>query len=164
MLCREKGFDWRHFLSNINLIAVLIGAFLFITRIPIPVIAADTMNKIGAMIGPLSMIVTGMLIGGVRIREIFVGQRIYLVTFFRLILFPAFILVFLKWTGLRNLAPEGTTILFITLLAAMTPSASTITQMAQIYGANARYSSAINMVTTLLCILTMPVFAVLYFA
>ena len=48
------------------------------------------------------------------------------------------------------------TTLLVSLLATCTPSASTITQMAQIYGKDADYASAINVVTTLLCIFTMP--------
>lgn len=50
----------------------------------------------------------------------------------------------------------------ITLIACITPSASTITQMAQIYGQNADYASAINVITTILCIVTMPVLVLLY--
>ena len=66
----------------------------------------------------------------------------------------------------RTVAYEGTmpetgvftlpTALLVSLLATCTPSASTITQMAQIYGKDADYASAINVVTTLLCIFTMP--------
>jgi hypothetical protein len=50
----------------------------------------------------------------------------------------------------------------ISLLATMTPSASTITQMAQVYGKDADYASAINVASTLLCIITMPLIIALY--
>ena len=50
----------------------------------------------------------------------------------------------------------------ITLLAMTTPSASTVTQMAQVYGKDADYASAINVVTTLCCIFTMPLMVTLY--
>lgn len=53
-------------------------------------------------------------------------------------------------------------IVVVNLLATCTPSASTITQMAQIYGKDADYASAINVVTTLLCIFTMPLMVALY--
>ena len=48
------------------------------------------------------------------------------------------------------------------MLAICTPSASTLTQMAQVYGKDADYASAINVVTTLLCIVTMPLMVALY--
>lgn len=53
-------------------------------------------------------------------------------------------------------------ILLISLLATITPSASAITQMAQIYGKNGEYASAINVVTTIVCIITMPIMVWLY--
>ena len=68
----------------------------------------------------------------------------------------------LKYSSLAALVPEGRTILLVTLLAICTPSASTLTQMAQVYGKDADYASAINVVTTLLCIVTMPLMVALY--
>lgn len=80
----------------------------------------------------------------------------------RLIAYPLLNIVVLKFSGLAAMVPEGQTILLITLLATITPSASTITQMAQVYGKDADYASAINVVTTLLCIVTMPLMVMLY--
>ena len=57
---------------------------------------------------------------------------------------------------------NGKTILLITLIATITPSASTVTQMAQIYGRDAEYAGAINIITTLLCMVTMPIMVALY--
>ena len=41
------------------------------------------------------------------------------------------------------------------------PTASMITQMSQVYGQDADYASAINVVTTLMCVFTMPVIVAL---
>ena len=54
------------------------------------------------------------------------------------------------------------TILLISLLAVITPSATTITQMAQLYHQNAAYASSINVLTTLICIITMPLMVMFY--
>ena len=50
----------------------------------------------------------------------------------------------------------------ISLLAASAPAASNVTQMAQVYGHEGDYASAINVITTLLCIGTMPLMVFLY--
>lgn len=162
LLCREKGIDLKKVFSNVNMISVIVGAFLFVTRIQLPQMIGDTLSSVGSMIGPLSMIVTGMLIGGISFREVFGSSRIYLVTAFRLLIFPTIILVILKFSGIARLSADGETILLITLLACMTPSASTVTQMAQVYGGNAGYASGINVVSTMFCIVTMPVLVMLY--
>ena len=48
------------------------------------------------------------------------------------------------------------------LLAVITPSASTITQMCQVYGNDSQYASAINVMTTLFSIVTMPLMVLLF--
>ena len=52
--------------------------------------------------------------------------------------------------------PDGKKLLLIVFLAVITPSASTITQMCQVYGNDSQYASAINVMTTLFSIVTMP--------
>lgn len=47
--------------------------------------------------------------------------------------------------------------------ATVTPAASTVTQFAQVHDKNAAYAGAINIMTTLLCIVTMPIFVILYY-
>ena len=56
---------------------------------------------------------------------------------------------------------DGNKIMLIVFLAIITPSASTITQMCQVYGNDSRYASAINVVTTLASIVTMPLMVML---
>lgn len=116
----------------------------------------------GGMIGPLSMIVTGMLIAEVNLKDIFTNKRVYLVTVLRLIIQPLIALAVINLLGMRGWHPQGDKIILITYLAAITPCASTVTQMCQVYGNDSKYASAINVMTTLLSIITMPVFVYLY--
>ena len=148
MLCGEKSFALKKVLTNINMIAILAGAALFLLHIQLPAVIEDSLDMVGSAIGPISMIL------GYR--------RLWLVTALRLVGIPLAAVALLKLSGLAHLVPDGQTILLVSLLATCTPSASTITQMAQIYGKDADYASAINVVTTLLCIFTMPLMVALY--
>ena len=80
----------------------------------------------------------------------------------RLVVVPAFVLVLLRFSGIASLAPNGRDVLLITFLACITPSASTITNMAVVYEKDADYASAINVATTICCIVTMPLMVLLY--
>lgn len=162
MISREKGVDLKKILLNINMISVFLGVILFFTRIHFPQLINQTLSSTGSMIGPLSMIVTGMLIAEVDLKYIFTNKRIYLVTFLRLILQPAIALLVINFLGMRGWHPQGDKIILITYLAAITPCASTVTQMCQVYGNDSKYASAINVMTTLLSIVTMPLFVYLY--
>ena len=162
IISREKGINLKKILLNINMISVFLGVILFFTKIRFPEIINNTLSSVGGMIGPLSMIVTGMLIAEVNLKDIFTNKRVYLVTVLRLIIQPLIALAVINLLGMRGWHPQGDKIILITYLAAITPCASTVTQMCQVYGNDSKYASAINVMTTLLSIITMPVFVYLY--
>lgn len=162
VLCGEKKIEIRKVMTNINMLSVFAGIFLFVFQIHFPKPLDDALSSVGQMVGPVAMLVTGMLIGNMNLRGIVAYKRIWLTTALRLIVFPAAALLLLKFSGMESFAEDGKKILLISLLATMTPSASSITQMAQIYGKDADYASAVNVMTTLLCVITMPIMTALY--
>lgn len=162
IISRESTYDWRKIVLNINMISIAIGIVLFLTRIHLPAIINNTLSAVGSMIGPASMIVTGMLFAGMDFKQIFASKRVYFVTFLRLIVVPAIALVLIKFSYLASLSSNGPKIMLIVFLAIITPSASTVTQMCQVYGNDSQYASAINVVTTLLAIITMPLMMMLF--
>ena len=162
MICEEPKVDLKKILLNINMIVIALGLICFLTQVKLPKVFLDAVESMGSMIGPSAMLVTGMLIGSVDFKTLRTYRRLPLMTVLRLIVYPALGVLFMKFSGVTNLVENGEMILMITFLAMTTPVASTITQMAQVYGKNAEYASAINVVTTLCCILTMPVMVMLY--
>ena len=162
ILSREPSYDWKKIILNINMISIFIGVILFFTRIRLPEIIGDTLSAVGSMIGPASMFVTGMLFAGMNLKQIFANKRVYFISFLRLIAVPLFSLILLKISHLASLSADGNQIMLIVFLAVITPSASTVTQMCQVYGNDSRYASAINVVTTLFSIITMPLMVMLF--
>ena len=162
MICEEKKPDFKKIITNTNMIAILFGIFLFLAQISLPGPVDSAVRSLGSMIGPLAMLISGMLIAGTTPQEILAFPHIGLVTILRLIGVPLLTILLLKFSGLASFAENGSQILLVTLLATITPSASTITQMAQVYGKDARYAGAINVITTLLCMITMPIMVYLY--
>ena len=156
IISRESSYDWRKIVLNINMISIAIGIVLFLTRIHLPEDINSTLSAVG------SMIVTGMLFAGMDFKQIFASRRVYFVTFLRLIIVPTIALVLIKFSHLASLSSNGSKIMLIVFLAIITPSASTVTQMCQVYGNDSQYASAINVVTTLLAIITMPLMVMLF--
>ena len=162
IISRESVYDWRKIVLNINMISIAIGIVLFLTRIHLPAIINNTLSAVGSMIGPASMIVTGMLFAGMDFKQIFANKRVYFVSFFRLIIVPVIALFLIKCSQLSTFSSNGNKLMLIVFLAIITPSASTVTQMCQVYGNDSQYASAINVVTTLLAIVTMPLMVMLF--
>ena len=162
IISRESTYDWRKIVLNINMISIAIGIVLFLTRIHLPAIINNTLSAVGSMIGPASMIVTGMLFAGMDFKQIFANKRVYFVSFFRLIIVPVIALFLIKCSQLSTFSSNGNKLMLIVFIAIITPSASTVTQMCQVYENDSQYASAINVVTTLLAIVTMPLMVMLF--
>ena len=162
IISREASYDWRKIVLNINMISVIIGIILFFTKIHLPSDINNTLSSVGAMLGPASMIVTGMLFAGMDLKEIFSNKRVYFITFLRLIVIPAIALFIIKFSHLTAFSSNEPKIMLIVFLAIITPSASTVTQMCQVYENDSQYASAINVVTTLFAIITMPLMVMVF--
>ena len=162
LLSGENQFALKRVLLNVNIVSIAVGAALFFLQLPLPGIVRGALQSVGSMIGPLCMIVAGMLMGGVDFRALVRNPGIWKVAALRLAVFPLVVLCVLKWSGMARLVPDGGTILLVSLLSSVTPSAASVTQLAQVYSGDGEYAGSINVVTTLLCLVTIPIMSAVY--
>lgn len=163
LFSKEKKLDLRNIILNVNIIAILLSILLMLTGIKFPVFINEAIDSVSNMIGPISMLITGMVLAGMDLKKIFSNMQVYKISFLRMILLPAIILILIKFSNADQLVNYGTEILLITFLATAAPAASAVTQFAQIYKKDAEYAGAINIMTTVACIVTMPIFVFLYY-
>ncbi|MDY4279677.1 MAG: AEC family transporter [[Pasteurella] mairii] len=156
LLCGKFKLSFKNIFTNVNILSIIIGVSLFAFNLKLPAIITGTLSSVGQMIGPNAMLIAGMLIAAIPLKTIFSSKRIYLVTFLRLIFIPLCLLVVIKLIGFETWVANGKTITMISFLATISPAAATVTQMALIFNQNANKASAIYGVTTLLCVITMP--------
>ena len=53
------ALDWKAVLTNVNLLSIGAGAALYFLHIPLPGLLTDTMDSVGALMGPLAMLLAG---------------------------------------------------------------------------------------------------------
>ncbi len=162
MMSGKRSFSIRHILTNVNLIAIAAGIMMFLTGLRLPGLVYDAVSGMAACIGPISMLMLGMIMTQVDWKKTLTNKRLYVVAFTRLIVIPVIVVCILKFSGLSQLVPEGSAILLVSLLGAAGPAAAMVTQFAQLYGRDEKYASGINAVTTLGCLVTMPLAIALY--
>ena len=170
-ICVQLVFLWTHgyslmsgqvkiqikkVLTNVNLIAVVLGLLMMSFKIRLPEVVGKAVSSIAGAVGPISMIMIGMILASVDFKRVLTDKRVYLTTFLKMIVTPALILLVIWAMHLYDLVPDGRTILLISFLAVITPSAATVTSMAQLCRNQPDHASAINALGTLLCIGTMP--------
>lgn len=152
----ERKLSLRRVFLNINVIAVFIGLFLFITGIRLPDIVSSAMKSMGLAMGPVAMIQMGIILGGMKLRDIFLVRRAWFIAFIRLIAFPFAAALFYVLCGAASLVPDGREILTVSFLSAAAPCAVMITQFALVFNREYERSSAINIISTILCMATIP--------
>ena len=162
MLCEEEKLEWKKVLLNVNIISIIVGVVLFIFRIQLPSGAQDVLNMMNNMIGPLGMLLAGMVIAEVPLKTVFTRKRIYLSAALRLFIYPVFVLGLMKVIQTFASIQDSKQILLTVYLASITPACATVTSMAQLYDKDAAYSSSLYVLTTLLSIATMPVMVGLF--
>lgn len=152
-------------LTTPAIMGIVVGMFLFFTGIPIPGVLRSAMEGMSACLAPLAMIVVGVMLAETDMKKVFLHVRIYLVCAVRLLLLPALGLLIL--VGLNYVWPhnDALNILFVCLLCTVGPAAATITQQAQLYhNPHAEYVASINVLTTLFCVVTIPLMSMLFWA
>jgi len=129
------------------------GILLFFLRIQVPQVIVSTLGSIGSMNTPLAMIILGTYLAKMNFREMFAARSAYVCTVLRLILIPAATLLVL------SLIPGvKTEIKQVILIACGTPVGSNIAIFAKQYEKDYRLSVVTVCLSTICCIVTVPVF------
>lgn len=164
VLSGEKKFRLSMLYKNVVLLSMLAGLIMFLLNIQLGGFVGDTVSSIGDMMGPVYMFTVGMIIGNADLKKVFSHGRAYLICLGRLLLCPLAALALFLLTGLTRIHPEAPRFLLVVFLAAGAPTAVMITQFTQLYRSvpEAEAASVINILSTLLCLLTLPCLAWLY--
>lgn len=157
----QEEFDFRKVLFNVNIISILLGVVMMIFGIRLPVFVKDITSSFGSMLGPVGMLITGVLAAEVDFKKVLSEKRLYRAVFFKLLAYPFIIMIALK---LLSFVPvvDGEKILLVSFLAAIAPTAATIMQFSQINNSDTEYATAINICTTIACVITMPFWVMIF--
>ena len=156
-------FEWKKILLNRNILSIVVGIVLFVFRIPVPGVLRSTVSGVGSMLAPLSMIMIGMLMAKADLRALLAQKKLYLVCFLRLLGYPMFFIALIALTGVTRRAPYMHDILLVLTMCVASPAATLVTQMAAKHaGEEAAHAGSLNVLTTLLCVLTIPCMAFVY--
>ena len=158
----DKKISIKKILLNPTIIAIAIGLVMIAFGIRLPKGVKEVTSSLGGMIGNIGMLIAGMVAAEFDYKRVMKSKRLYLTVFLRMIVCPLIALVLLKGILMLTGIANAEKILLISFLAAITPTAATILQFTQISNEDVDFAVAVNIVTTILCIATMPVFVALY--
>lgn len=139
--------------TNPVVLAFCGGLLLFFLQIPVPQVIVSTLGSIAGMNTPLAMIILGTYLAKMNVKELFTVKSAYVCTFLRLILIPAVTLL-----AAAAIPGVKTEIKQVILIACCTPVGSNIAIFARQYEKDYKLSVVTVCLSTICCIVTVPVF------
>ncbi|OAA83383.1 AEC family transporter [Clostridium ljungdahlii] len=141
----------KNVISNPVIISTIVGFLMFVFSIKLPYVVDTTLSSVGSMTTPLSMIIVGTMLAGVKLKDIFSGFQVYYTSFMRLILVPLVTVLLLKL-----MKADSFMIQICAVIEAM-PSAVLASVLAQQYGADSKLAARSVFITTIISMVTIPI-------
>lgn len=152
----ERKPLWK-MLLNPNIICLLVGLTMFFANIRLPAPIQQGIGNVGNCLGPVAMIVIGILLSQTPLMTLARDKRILRTVALRLVVFPLVAVAVAAVIGLWYRGGESQIILMILLLSSLGPSASNLTSIAQtLHHPQTQLVSAVNALSVVLCAVTMP--------
>ena len=120
-----------------------------------PGLVKDAISLLGKMTTPICMLILGIRLATMDFKKLFTSPFVYLICAGKLIIFPLFVF------ALVFFLPVPTSFKASLFILAGTPCASVILNLAEIHHKEAEMSANLILLSTLLCIFTIPLLSLL---
>lgn len=156
IMCLTKGDDSEFKLNfkqllTPGIILIFVGIFIYLFDIQLPSVLMDTINSVGSLTAPLSMMMIGSSLAVYPIKDSFTDWRSYLFAFVRLMIVPFVTMLICR---LIHIDPYYAN---ITIITNAMPVGSMVLMLATQYNANVKIVTRNIVVSTLLSVITIPI-------
>ncbi len=150
----RRAFSLKRAVLNPGVVGLAVSLFLFLSGLRLPAAVGSAVSFLSELNTPLAMVVIGTQLAAADLPGAFRQGRLYLAAFLKLVLVPAVTLL-----ALMPLELSSGLYCALVLLAAA-PVAGTTSLFAQRFGRDTTPAVQVITLSTLLSILTLPLFAV----
>ena len=159
---KDKKIDIKKIIFSPSIIAVFLGAMMMSFGIRLPQYVSDITAPLADMVGVVGMLIVGVVAANIDYKAIMKEKRVYIITFMRMIIAPLAIFILYKIVYPIIPLENAQRIFMISFLSCATPIAATIMQMSQVYDEDVEITAVTNITTTLVSIITIPIFIALF--
>lgn len=141
-------------------VALVAGMIIGLTGIGkyVPGFVNTALNNAGNCMGPLAMLLAGIVIGGYNLKEILLFKKVYAVSALRLVVIPAIIIAVLKLVGAHADA------ILVTLVAFASPVGMNTIVYPAAFGGDTKTGASMTMISSILSVITIPLMYLVFVA
>lgn len=156
IMCLTKGDDSEFKLNfkqllTPGIILIFVGIFIYLFDIQLPSVLMDTINSVGLLTAPLSMMMIGSSLAVYPIKDSFTDWRSYVFAFVRLMIVPFVTMIMCRLLHIDAYYAN------ITIITNAMPVGSMVLMLATQYNANVKIVTRNIVVSTLLSVITIPI-------
>lgn len=156
IMCLTKSDDSKFKLNfkqllTPGIVLIFIGILIYLFDMQLPSVLMDTINSVGSLTAPLSMMMIGSSLAVYPIKDSFTDWRSYVFAFVRLIIVPFVTMIVCR---LLHINPYYAN---ITIITNAMPVGSMVLMLATQYNANVKIVTKNIVVSTLLSVITIPI-------
>lgn len=148
---KMKREDIKKVLLNPAIVAVFIGLIIMIFGFDIPSVLSSTLDLVGNMTSPLSMIIVGVILGNEKIISYLKDKTIYYSAFLKLIIMPCILIL------ISRLLKDTSLVIKTLIIVTAMPAAAMTSILAESFDKESEYSAVIVFITTLFSVITFPI-------
>lgn len=156
IMCLTKGDDSEFKLNfkqllTPGIVLIFVGIFIYLFDIQLPSVLMDTINSVGSLTAPLSMMMIGSSLAVYPIKDSFTDWRSYVFAFVRLMIVPFVTMIMCRLLHIDAYYAN------ITIITNAMPVGSMVLMLATQYNANVKIVTRNIVVSTLLSVITIPI-------
>jgi len=149
----KRGISLKKIL-NPPTVALILGAICGFFKIPVPSVLSSIMSKAGACMGPVSMLLAGMVVSEFNFKELLSEKKIYIVTALRLFIIPVIL-------GLVT-SPFNRTAMEVAVLIYAMPCGLNTIVFPRLVDEDCRIGAGLALLSNILACLSIPIVLTLF--
>ncbi|SDB68273.1 AEC family transporter [Butyrivibrio sp. INlla16] len=143
------NIQWKK-IFNVGVIAVFVSVALFLFRVRVPASIESVIDSLSGLTVPMSMMVIGYSLAGMKLKELFSKKRLLVFAFIKLIIIPVVTIFWLHFFITDKI------LLGVCFVMVATPVGSMTAMLAEAYDGDKETASMGVALTTLLSVVTIP--------
>lgn len=151
LLCPQEKIDLKKILFNPGMIGVVLGMLLFISPVKLPRYVFGAAEAISSLNTPIAMICLGGMLAQTDLKSGFLNKDFYKISLVNLIIMPIIMLFIFK------VMPLEPTVKLVAFICSVTPAATAVSMMAQLFDGDYRYAANAVVINTAISAITMPI-------
>lgn len=151
MLKPDEKLNLKSLLTNPGIIGVAGGLLLFFSPIKLPAPVFTAVDAVGSLNTPIAMIILGALVARTDFKQAFKKFEFYKLSLVKLIIAPVIMML------IYAVLPLPKTVQLVAFVGAVTPSATGVSMLSQLFDGDYKYATSAVVITTILSAITMPI-------